>query len=194
MKLFSGRRWTVSRPAIVCLFVFLNCARPVTAVLTNRLDFLQEGEQLVKKIGGVFAFKVKDGPGGKEATWIVDVKNGKGSVSNDSGMGLRDCGGFTLRSVHPSFLLQSGWNTVICWKVRLFTPTHPLFQQQYVCVPRFMSLLLKSFRKLTLFIFPFSGTFSLFLLPLESIRPSTLSGVQTLEVHHSAFFFFFLQV
>lgn len=39
----------------------------------------------MKKIGGVFAFKVKDGPGGKEATWTVDVKNGKGSVSTDSG-------------------------------------------------------------------------------------------------------------
>ncbi|KAB0397114.1 hypothetical protein E2I00_018003 [Balaenoptera physalus] len=37
------------------------------------------GEQFVKKIGGIFAFKVKDGPGGKEATWVVDVKNGKGS-------------------------------------------------------------------------------------------------------------------
>lgn len=46
---------------------------------------LQEGEKLVKKIGGVFAFKVKDGPGGKEATWTVDVKNGQGSVSTDSG-------------------------------------------------------------------------------------------------------------
>lgn len=46
---------------------------------------LQEGEKLVKKIGGVFAFKVKDGPGGKEATWTVDVKNGKGSVTTDSG-------------------------------------------------------------------------------------------------------------
>ncbi|XP_050757141.1 sterol carrier protein 2 isoform X4 [Gymnogyps californianus] len=44
----------------------------------------EEGEQFVKKIGGVFAFKVKDGPGGKEATWIVDVKNGKGSVAIDS--------------------------------------------------------------------------------------------------------------
>ncbi|PKU37945.1 non-specific lipid-transfer protein [Limosa lapponica baueri] len=42
------------------------------------------GEQFVKKIGGVFAFKIKDGPGGKEATWIVDVKNGKGSVAVNS--------------------------------------------------------------------------------------------------------------
>lgn len=44
----------------------------------------EDGEQFVKKIGGVFAFKVKDGPGGKEATWIVDVKNGRGSVHNDT--------------------------------------------------------------------------------------------------------------
>uniref|UniRef100_A0A8C0HKI0 Sterol carrier protein 2 n=1 Tax=Buteo japonicus TaxID=224669 RepID=A0A8C0HKI0_9AVES len=44
----------------------------------------EEGEQYVKKIGGVFAFKIKDGPGGKEATWIVDVKNGKGSVAVNS--------------------------------------------------------------------------------------------------------------
>ncbi|XP_042317826.1 sterol carrier protein 2 isoform X1 [Sceloporus undulatus] len=44
----------------------------------------EEGEQYVKKIGGIFAFKVKDGPGGKEATWVVDVKNGKGCVDFNS--------------------------------------------------------------------------------------------------------------
>ncbi|XP_029939903.1 sterol carrier protein 2b [Salarias fasciatus] len=44
----------------------------------------EEGEQFVKKIGGVFAFKVKDGPDGKEAIWFVDVKNGKGCVHNDT--------------------------------------------------------------------------------------------------------------
>ncbi|KFO58611.1 hypothetical protein N302_09181, partial [Corvus brachyrhynchos] len=44
----------------------------------------EEGEQFVKKIGGIFAFKIKDGPGGKEATWVVDVKNGKGSVAVNS--------------------------------------------------------------------------------------------------------------
>ncbi|XP_012677121.1 sterol carrier protein 2b isoform X1 [Clupea harengus] len=44
----------------------------------------EDGEQFVKKIGGIFAFKVKDGPDGKEATWIVDVKNGNGCVHNDT--------------------------------------------------------------------------------------------------------------
>uniref|UniRef100_A0A8C2CN04 SCP2 domain-containing protein n=1 Tax=Cyprinus carpio TaxID=7962 RepID=A0A8C2CN04_CYPCA len=45
---------------------------------------LQE-ERYVKKIGGVFAFKVKDGPGGSEALWVVDAKNGKDSVVSDAG-------------------------------------------------------------------------------------------------------------
>uniref|UniRef100_A0A8B9GKS7 SCP2 domain-containing protein n=1 Tax=Astyanax mexicanus TaxID=7994 RepID=A0A8B9GKS7_ASTMX len=44
----------------------------------------EEGEQFVKKIGGVFAFKVKDGPGGSEALWFVDVKEGRGCVHNDA--------------------------------------------------------------------------------------------------------------
>uniref|UniRef100_A0A8C9X163 Sterol carrier protein 2 n=1 Tax=Sander lucioperca TaxID=283035 RepID=A0A8C9X163_SANLU len=55
-------------------------AYPVFKEIEKRLQ--EEGEQLVKKIGGVFAFKVKDGPDGKEATWVVDVKNGKGSVTS----------------------------------------------------------------------------------------------------------------
>ncbi|CAL8309457.1 unnamed protein product [Lota lota] len=44
----------------------------------------EEGASFVKKIGGVFAFKVKDGPDGKEGTWYVDVKNGTGCVHNDT--------------------------------------------------------------------------------------------------------------
>uniref|UniRef100_A0A8C6U4D4 Sterol carrier protein 2 n=1 Tax=Neogobius melanostomus TaxID=47308 RepID=A0A8C6U4D4_9GOBI len=54
---------------------------PVFKEIENHLK--KDGAQLVKKVGGVFAFKVKDGPEGKEATWIVDVKNGNGSVKND---------------------------------------------------------------------------------------------------------------
>jgi sterol carrier protein 2 len=38
-----------------------------------------DGGNLVKKVKGVFAFKVK-GDNGGEAMWIVDAKNGKGSV------------------------------------------------------------------------------------------------------------------
>lgn len=40
----------------------------------------QDGASIVKKVGGVYAFKVTGGPSGKEGTWVVDVKNGMGSV------------------------------------------------------------------------------------------------------------------
>ncbi|TNN81519.1 Non-specific lipid-transfer protein [Liparis tanakae] len=63
-------------------------AYPVFKEMEIHLE--KEGEQLVKKIGGVFAFKVNEGPDGKEATWIVDVKNGKGSVTTDPGQ-KADC-------------------------------------------------------------------------------------------------------
>ncbi|CAL8278526.1 unnamed protein product [Lota lota] len=43
----------------------------------------EKGEELVKKVRGVFAFTVSDGPEGKDGRWIVDVKNGSGSVTND---------------------------------------------------------------------------------------------------------------
>ena len=54
------------------------CA-PVFNMLAAVLE--NEGPELVKKVNGVFGFKVSDGPGGKEAFWVVDVKNGKGGVS-----------------------------------------------------------------------------------------------------------------
>ncbi|XP_047446053.1 sterol carrier protein 2 [Mugil cephalus] len=54
----------------------------------------QEGEHLVKKVDGVIAFKVKGGPGGEEVTWVLDLKNGKGSISNDADK-IADCT-FTL--------------------------------------------------------------------------------------------------
>ncbi|KAM9719063.1 sterol carrier protein 2 [Menidia menidia] len=57
-------------------------AYPVFKEIEKRLQ--QDGEKLVKKIGGVFAFKVKDGPNGKETTWVVNVKNGKGSVNTNT--------------------------------------------------------------------------------------------------------------
>ncbi|XP_060792819.1 sterol carrier protein 2b isoform X1 [Neoarius graeffei] len=57
-------------------------AHAVFQEIAKKLE--EEGDQYVKKIGGVFAFKVKDGPDGKEATWIVNVRDGKGSVHNDT--------------------------------------------------------------------------------------------------------------
>ncbi|XP_063606565.1 sterol carrier protein 2-like [Penaeus indicus] len=41
----------------------------------------EDGPKLVNKVKGVYCFQVKGGPDGKEAKWIVDAKNGSGSVT-----------------------------------------------------------------------------------------------------------------
>ena len=48
----------------------------------DKLEALLEddGETLVSKVKGVYLFKVKGGPGGAEGLWILDAKNGSGSV------------------------------------------------------------------------------------------------------------------
>jgi sterol carrier protein 2 len=49
-------------------------------------ELKQNGADYVKKINGVFCFKLKNGD--KEGVWIVDAKNGTGSVSfNPDGKG-----------------------------------------------------------------------------------------------------------
>ena len=52
-------------------------AAEIFAILEEALR--NEGKDLVKKIKGIFAFKVK-GSQGNIVTWIVDVKNGSGKV------------------------------------------------------------------------------------------------------------------
>ena len=52
-------------------------AKQIFSILEDALK--NEGKDLVKKIKGIFAFKVK-GPQGTTVTWIVDVKNGYGKV------------------------------------------------------------------------------------------------------------------
>ncbi len=59
-------------------------------------------------MGGVFAFKVKDGPGGSEALWVVDVKNGKGSVTNDAGV-LNIIGKFIKKIIFESLTFTFEW-------------------------------------------------------------------------------------
>ncbi|XP_063861191.1 LOW QUALITY PROTEIN: sterol carrier protein 2-like [Scylla paramamosain] len=41
----------------------------------------EDGPALVGKVKGVYCFQVKGGPGGREGKWIVDAKNGSGSVT-----------------------------------------------------------------------------------------------------------------
>lgn len=44
-------------------------------------------DNLIEKVRGVYAFKVRNGPNGKEGYWIVNAKTGKGSVEfNGKGM------------------------------------------------------------------------------------------------------------
>uniref|UniRef100_A0AAV2LSX4 EGF-like domain-containing protein n=1 Tax=Knipowitschia caucasica TaxID=637954 RepID=A0AAV2LSX4_KNICA len=45
----------------------------------------RRGSSLCKKIGGVFAFRVGTVHRHERATWYVDVKNGKGTVHNNTG-------------------------------------------------------------------------------------------------------------
>nr|CAD7458561.1 unnamed protein product [Timema tahoe] len=40
----------------------------------------EDKENLISKVRGIYGFKVKNGPGGKEGYWIVNAKTGKGSV------------------------------------------------------------------------------------------------------------------
>nr|XP_054764322.1 sterol carrier protein 2-like [Lytechinus pictus] len=55
------------------------------AIFREIENVLQEkGAEMVDKIKGVYGFKVSGGPGGKSASWIVDVKNGNGSVEKNS--------------------------------------------------------------------------------------------------------------
>ena len=63
--------YSIGSVFLICLFKFVSDQASSC--------HLQDGGNIVKKMKGVFAFKVK-GAGGKEGVWVVDVKNGKGSV------------------------------------------------------------------------------------------------------------------
>jgi len=54
-----------------------------SAVIFNAIEqaLKADGPALVNKVKGVFCFQVKGGPGGAESKWIVDAKNGSGSVA-----------------------------------------------------------------------------------------------------------------
>ena len=47
-------------------------------IIKDALD--KNGSELTKKVGGVFLFKVAGGDG-KTGMWLVDAKNGSGSVA-----------------------------------------------------------------------------------------------------------------
>jgi len=54
-----------------------------SADIFNKIEaaLADDGKTLVNKVKGVYCFHVKGGPGGGDAKWIVDAKNGSGSVT-----------------------------------------------------------------------------------------------------------------
>ena len=79
-----------------------------------------DGANLVKKVNGVFAFKVKGDHGG-EAKWIVDAKHGKGDVVFD-GEAVPDA---TLQATDSDMfdLLSGKLNPQIAF-LRVSRPSH----------------------------------------------------------------------
>ncbi|XP_031567987.1 non-specific lipid-transfer protein-like [Actinia tenebrosa] len=60
----------------------------------------KDGENYVKKVKGVFCFKIQKGPNGQEGVWIVDAKNGKGAVK----FGANDKADVTITISDDNFL------------------------------------------------------------------------------------------
>lgn len=88
---------------------------------------MQDGKSYVKKINGVIAFNIKDGPGGKTGKWVVDGKNGNGSVEFNSDSKLDyDFEFYTNIKIHEFKKLNTDFfdfmeilNAFICRKGRL---------------------------------------------------------------------------
>jgi len=58
------------------------------AEISKKLE--EDGGNLIKKVKGVYCFVVTGGPNGEQVKWIVDAKNGSGSVTKN-GAAKADC-------------------------------------------------------------------------------------------------------
>ncbi|KAG1714347.1 Non-specific lipid-transfer protein [Nymphon striatum] len=56
---------------------------PIFKIIADQLR--QDGARYVKRMKGIFLFQVTDGPNKRKASWIVDAKNGTGSVKCGEG-------------------------------------------------------------------------------------------------------------
>lgn len=65
---------------VLLLFISGIC-RPYIHPVIHSCTFFQNGADYVKKIKGIYCFKVKSGA--NQGVWVVDVKNGNGSVKFD---------------------------------------------------------------------------------------------------------------
>lgn len=48
------------------------------------LAMADDKDGLIEKFRGIYAFKVKNGPGGAEGMWVINAKTGTGSVEYNS--------------------------------------------------------------------------------------------------------------
>ena len=67
----------------------------------NQIEALlaEDGTALVGRVKGIYLFKVKGGPNGAEGKWILDAKNGSGSVEWE-GQGSIDIQTITARNIY----------------------------------------------------------------------------------------------
>ena len=66
----------VDLPSVLYMYIMQHCNLCIAIA-----SLFQNGADYVKKIKGVFCFKVKKGS--DTGVWVVDVKNGNGSVKFD---------------------------------------------------------------------------------------------------------------
>ena len=62
-----------------------NCSEEWCYKLCTIFPLLQEGSSLVKKVKGTYLFKIT-GDNGNTVEWLVDLKNGNGSVTKNPGV------------------------------------------------------------------------------------------------------------
>ena len=67
--------------SIKCVVSYFRTKGFKSAIVFDGIDaaLKNDGANLVKRVKGVFGFKVKDA-NGNEVVWIVDAKNGNGKV------------------------------------------------------------------------------------------------------------------
>lgn len=75
---FSNRQRAVANPASTSNDPSIFKAHVLFQALKGAME--DDKDNLIERVRGIYCFKVKNGPGGKEGMWIINAKTGKGSV------------------------------------------------------------------------------------------------------------------
>lgn len=67
---------------------------PMLALLEQAMQ--EDNEGLIERVRGIYGFRVTDGPGGAIGYWVINAKNGKGSVTYN-GKGIYFISGLIIR-------------------------------------------------------------------------------------------------